>query len=144
MIGHHPASASYRDRMAGRFGWVCHGGSSKSSSSSSTVQETNQYDQRVAVESGGIGVGAGANVVFTDQGVVEGAGDILRDGLGALDKLARQVTGFAKETVESNNKILAEQAESDAKEIGQLALKGTVLLTLALFAAVVWMFGEKE
>ena len=120
------------------------GGKSSSSSSSSQVQETNQYDQRVAVESGGIGVGAGANVTFTDQGVVDGAAGLLGEGLGALDKLARQVTDFAKETVRSNNEVLAEQAESDTKELGALALKGTVIVALGMIAVAVWLFGGKN
>lgn len=121
------------------------GGSSSSNSSSSTSTTTNQEDNRVAVEAGGIGVGANANVTFTDLGVVAGATDFLNNALGAMGNVVDQVTERMALVVSENNAILKEQSESDVKEIGSMALKGMVGVgALIVLLVLILIFGPRK
>lgn len=101
------------------------GGKSSSSSSSSNTTTTENYDQRVAVESEGIGIGAYAqlDLTVTDQGVVAGAAQALEAGLDAAAQVVGDVTSTFGEMGHSMASILEEQAESDAKEIAMLSVK---------------------
>ena len=107
------------------------GGSSKSTSSSSN--ETNQTDNRVAVEAGGIGIGANAQVTTTttDFGVLDATRDVLIQTLETAGDIFSDTNERLSGIVESNTAVLAEQAESDAKEISELLIK------LAGFFAVI-------
>jgi len=117
------------------------GGSSSSSSSSSN--ETNQTDNRVAVESGGIGIGANAQVTtqVTDFGVLEASRSVLETGLQEASNVVKNVTEKFAGIVAENNKILSKQVESDAKEITQLAVK--VMATVVVIISVVVFWGRK-
>ena len=117
------------------------GGSSSSSTSSSN--RTEQTDNRVAVEAGGIGIGAHAQVTtqVTDFGVLEAAENVLRDGLGEAANIVESVTENFAGIVSENNKILSEQAESDAKEITELAVK--VMAAVVVIIGFIMFWGRK-
>lgn len=118
------------------------GGSSSSSSSSSN--QTHQEDNRVAVEAGGIGIGANAQVTtqVTDFGVLGEAGETLRAGLSEAAKVVLDTNERLAGIVESNTGILKEQAESDAKEISQLVIK--IMGGFAIISAILIFWKGKR
>lgn len=118
------------------------GGKSSSSSSSSTTQTTENYDQRVTVGEGGLGIGTNNVVELTDFGVIEGAAKILEQGLEGAASVVDDVTTKFSAVVESNNKILSERIESDAKEISELMIK--IMGMVAGLMALVAIFGGKK
>lgn len=101
------------------------GGKSSSSSSSSNSTTTENYDQRVAVESQGLGVGAYANLdlTVTDYGVIEGAAKVLDTGLSAAADVVDKVTKSFGQVVTENTAVLKEATQSDTKEIAVLVIK---------------------
>ena len=115
------------------------GGKSSSSSSSSTRNE----DNRVAVEQGAIGIGAGATVNVTDGGILEGAGDlvgafggVLESGFNSLADQAEQFAGFATDAVSQANALALERQEGDAKEIAETTIRGVLMATVGIGAIV--------
>ncbi len=118
------------------------GGSSSSSSSSSS--STHQEDNRVAVEAGGIGIGANAQVTtqVTDFGVLGEAGDTLRAGLTEAARVVLDTNERLAGIVEGNNEVLKEQAESDAKEISQLVIK--IMGGFAIISAILIFWRPKK
>lgn len=120
------------------------GGKSSSSSSQSTRTTTNQYDQRLVVEDNTGGVVLGADAVGnnstveyapTDYGVIDGAGEILKIGFGTIN----DVVSFAGNVVKDTQQILAEQQESDTKEIGQLAITSVVVIGVLILGLAIWI-----
>jgi len=101
------------------------GGKSSSSSSSSNTTSTENYDQRVAVEAGGIGIGADAvvDLQLTDYGVIEGAVSVINDVFAGASEVVNNVTEAFAGVVSENNAILKEETESDAKELTVLVVK---------------------
>jgi len=121
------------------------GGKSSSSSSSSNASTTENYDQRVAVERDGVGIGANAvvDVTLTDFGVVEGAASILEKGLEFSQNAISGVTEAFSEIV---GQALADNAtanESDSKELAVLVVKiGAVMVAIVSILAIV--LGQKK
>ncbi len=116
------------------------GGRSSSSSSSSSRTETHNTDNRVAVEAGGVGVGANAvvDVELTDLGVVEGASDVLNNALTGAASAVKNITdGFGK-IVAANQATLREQLEGDTKEVAELGLKSMALIG-AVVAGIIFL-----
>jgi len=115
------------------------GGSSSSSSSSSST--TTNEDNRVAVEQGAIGIGAGATVTVTDGGILEGAGDlvnsfggVLESGFASLADQADEFAAFATDAVTQANALALERQEGDTKEIAETTIKGVLLATVGMGA----------
>lgn len=112
----------------------------KSSSSSSSTSTTEQYDQRVAVEAGGIGIGAGATVHTTsiDPELVSAAASVLENGLEQAANVIESVTDSTEQTTKNVLGILSEQVESDAKEVTELALKIMAGVVVVIGFIIFW------
>lgn len=116
------------------------GGKSSSSSSSSTTQTTENYDQRVAVESDGVGIGANSpfTIEVTDLGVVQGTADVLTEVIAFTGSaLSGVVDGFT-EVTQSALETTAEASEDDAKELAQLVIKVGAALAAAIALAAIF------
>lgn len=121
------------------------GGRSSSSSSSSNSTSTQNTDNRVAVESGGIGVGANAvvDVELTDLGVVDGTADVLNNALSGLGEVVNKVTDEFGGIVKDNQETLREQLEGDTKEVAELGLKTMAIIAVAAVAFIFFGKGKR-
>jgi len=115
------------------------GGSSTSSSSTSS----DQYDQRVGLEGGGLAVGADADVSISliDPGAIEMTGDLMDfmgEQGGNLIESAFELAESSQGLVKSNQELLTQFYEENGKEsserLGGKALDVAIPLGLAYLA----------
>ena len=101
------------------------GGQSRTASSTSSRQSTQNQDQRVTATESGTAVGAGAtvSVVATDYGVIEGAAKVVTTGLGAAADIVNSVTTSFDKALKGNTEMVDKALQSDSKELVTLMLK---------------------
>lgn len=128
------------------------GGSSSSTSSQSNSQTSEVNDSRVAVESGGIGVGSGAtvDVAITDGGIAKdlasASGDIadaLGGGWEAMKRIGQGFADTATTIIKDNNKILADNKTDSAKDIAKTTIQMVMGVMVVVVVASVWLITRK-
>lgn len=129
------------------------GGKSSSQASQSTENRSEVNDSRVAVETGGIGVGSGAtvDVAITDGGIAKDISsassdiaDALAGGWDALEGLGAGLADTTLNIIKDNNRILADKSTDSAKDIAKTTITTITVAGVVLFIVLLWFLMKRK